>query len=449
MLDELDLPGVRVVRLEELEAHDRGCSTSSRHGRRSSTAGRRRPRCAFMRLRPNRVLETITYLDADLMFFSSPSLVRRARGRLGAHRAPPLCPRESQIREGERDVQRGVADLPTRRARPGSAVVVARAVPRVVLLPLRGRQDGRPEVPRRLAATLRRDSRPPASWRRPRALERFAVRARRARRSRHGGRAGARLLPLPLVAPLRADGPRASGCRIGNEPRHGPGLLWSTNYPASPDGAEADLGALPESVRRRSSTRARRISPDPGRWGWPVATVEASNASACRGAYPRASVRAASTGCARLDPWALRRYRDSWRNENVARQMARAHRASADTPEDVPPYRSFLAAVETMLEHDRCRARRDCSTSAAASAHMRIFLTVIFRAASTTSGPTTRTRCSRSPGASAVAKLRASRSARRRRAFGFRRRARERPRRRRPGLGTGARSAARRRTHGS
>ena len=84
--------------------------------------------------------------------------VRRDGRRVGADHAAPLLARVRASR-GERHLQRPVPDLPPRRSRDGGAALVARPLHRVVLLPARGRQARRPEVPRRLARALRRHPR--------------------------------------------------------------------------------------------------------------------------------------------------------------------------------------------------------------------------------------------------------------------------------------------------
>jgi SAM-dependent methyltransferase len=58
-----------------------------------------------------------------------------------------------------------------------------------------------------------------------------------------------------------------------------------------------------------------------------------------------------------LDPWALRRYRESWRSDAVARQMARLTEQQLAAPEEVPPYRSFRTAITRLLERDRLPER--------------------------------------------------------------------------------------------
>ena len=72
VIDALELPNVSTVSLAELE--DVRCGASLRQvgpQRRSSTCGRRRRACrSTCSDRPE--LDEVTYLDADLMFFSDP-----------------------------------------------------------------------------------------------------------------------------------------------------------------------------------------------------------------------------------------------------------------------------------------------------------------------------------------------------------------------------------------
>jgi SAM-dependent methyltransferase len=137
---------------------------------------------------------------------------------------------------------------------------------------------------------------------------------------------------------------------LADEPRHGPGLLWSSNYPAPP--VERQLIWEPYlSKLVQELEHARSVSPR------------------LRGGIARWSIRDQITpvGVARFalnlgrhglerlrtfDPQALRRHRNSWRSADVARQMVHLSERQLAAPEEVAPYRSFLTGVTRLLEHD-------------------------------------------------------------------------------------------------
>jgi len=75
VLDELALPGVRVVRLEELEAHDRSLREVKPTRTRVEYCWTATPAVCLHALESEPEIAEITYLDSDLMFFSSPDPV--------------------------------------------------------------------------------------------------------------------------------------------------------------------------------------------------------------------------------------------------------------------------------------------------------------------------------------------------------------------------------------
>ena len=84
-----------------------------------------------------------------------PGAAVRGDGRRSVLITPHRFCAGARAPRDQRHLQRPVPDLPPRRARARGAELVARPLHRVVLLPLRGRQARRPEVPRRLARALR------------------------------------------------------------------------------------------------------------------------------------------------------------------------------------------------------------------------------------------------------------------------------------------------------
>ena len=102
--------------------------------------------------------QRVTYLDADLWFRQSAEAAVRASSSVRCRRADHrsrLRAEHSTSRRIVRPVLCAVHDLRPRARRAGAAVV-GRALHRVVLRALRGRQVRRPEVPRRLARAFRR-----------------------------------------------------------------------------------------------------------------------------------------------------------------------------------------------------------------------------------------------------------------------------------------------------
>jgi len=75
VLDELALPGMRIVRVEELEAHDRGLLKVKPTRTPVEYCWTATPAICLHALETEPEIDEITYLDADLMFFSSPEPV--------------------------------------------------------------------------------------------------------------------------------------------------------------------------------------------------------------------------------------------------------------------------------------------------------------------------------------------------------------------------------------
>ena len=189
---------------------------------------------------------------------------------------------------GERDVQRRMADVPSRSGRACGAAVVARPVHRVVLLPRRGWEDGRPEVPRRVSVPLRARAPARASRWRVGALERHELRARRNARARAGRRAVPGLLPLPLAAPL-PPGPRSAarnGAPVSPARRPAAAAGMDVELRRAPARAAARLGSLPSRDRRRAGVAPRRGN---GGAAWRAirACARASRADGTRSRPPR------------------------------------------------------------------------------------------------------------------------------------------------------------------
>ena len=180
-----------------------------------------------------------------------------------ADRAAPLRARASAhgARSGIYNV--GMADVPSRRGRARHAALVARPLHRVVLRARRGREDGRPEVPRRLADAVLARPRARASGRRARALERHGARLSASETARPRGRTAARLLPPSFAAPIPADSGRAARAAASQLAGGAPDspLYWLTNYPVSTRNGGSSGGRTCERSRRR----AQLIGSRPGR----------------------------------------------------------------------------------------------------------------------------------------------------------------------------------------
>ena len=199
-----------------------------------------------------------------------PGAALRRAGRRRASLIVPhrYAPEHRRKEPDERHLQRRMADVPSRPGRARGAAVVARPVHRVVLLPRRGREDRATRSTSTTCPPLRARARARASRRRARAVERHEPRARRNARHVLGRRPAARLLPLPLAAPL-PPGPR----QRGSQRRSGylrPGvpplpLAWTSNYGVPQRRAAARLGAVPSRDRSRagrcSATRERGRCP--------------------------------------------------------------------------------------------------------------------------------------------------------------------------------------------
>ena len=190
------------------------------------------------------------------MFFSDPEPLFDEMGDASVLITPHRYAPEYAAPGDQRHLQRPVPAVPPGRARAGRAELVARPLHRVVLLPARGRQARRPEVPRRLAGALRGRARAPALRRRPRAVEHHAVRRPpRAGRRRVGRRRPARLLPLPPRSSC-ASAAGTRGSRRATRSRVEQRELVYDPYLAEldgrPDGACARRPAsTPGSCRRR------------------------------------------------------------------------------------------------------------------------------------------------------------------------------------------------------
>ena len=173
--------------------------------------------------------------------------VRGDGRRLGADHAAPLRARVRAPGD-QRHLQRPVPDVPPRRARPGGAAVVARPLHRVVLLPARGRQARRPEVPGRLARALRGRARAPttrAAGSRHGTSRSTSLRRRMARVLR--GRRPARLLPLPPRQAVRGRERRLAAARVPDRGRRA--LLVYDPYIDALQAALAEVRAIDPEFR--------------------------------------------------------------------------------------------------------------------------------------------------------------------------------------------------------
>ena len=138
--------------------------------------------------------------------------------------------------------------------------------------------------------------------------------------------------------------------RLHDTPRGGAPLAWTTLLPGLACRAPARLGAVPGAAARGARARSRRaphLAAGVGRW-----SVSDEFSVARLRAFAGTRARRVADRLRGLDPWARRRYRESWKSAAVAGQMRElAERELAD-PAAVAPFASFLAAMEELLAAD-------------------------------------------------------------------------------------------------
>jgi SAM-dependent methyltransferase len=352
VLDELNLPGLRVVPLEDLESHDEGLLAVKPTRAPVEYCWTSTPAVCLHALETEPEVSSITYLDADLMFFSSPKPVFEELGDASVlivpHRYAP------EYRKFEEESGTFNVEWLTFRRDSNGLEALSWWRERCLEWCYHRYEDGKmgdqkylDDWPVRFAGvhSLQHPGAGLAPWN----IGQYELAERDGRVTVDG-----RELIFYHYHSLRiyeqALLPRAVASLAG-EPRPGPGVLWTTSYPASP--VERALIWEPYLSRLLEELgRARRVSPRLG------------------GGLGRWSVRAHVTprGVAlfafhlgqrwldrlrELDPWALRRYRESWQSEAVARQMVRLTEQQLAAPEEVAPYRAFLTAIQNLQEHDQ------------------------------------------------------------------------------------------------
>lgn len=351
VLEELALPGVRVVRLEELEAHDRGLLEVKPTRTPVEYCWTATPAICLHTLETEPEIGDITYLDADLMFFSSPAPVFEELGDASVTIVPHRYAPEHQKLEGESGTYN--VEWLTFRRDPRGLEALTWWRERCLEWCYYRYEDGKmgdqkylDDWPERFAGVhvLGHPGAGLAPWN----VSQYAL-------AEHDGRVlvdGQELVffhyhSLRLYRSTRVARAVAA---LASEPREGPGLLWSTSYPAP--SVERKLVWEPYLTRLvEELDRARTVSPGlrGGISRWSV-REQASLRNVVRVAF---AVGARSLDRVRaVDPWARRRYRDSWRNGDVARQMAQLTEQQLTAPERVAPYRSFLTGIARLLEHD-------------------------------------------------------------------------------------------------
>jgi SAM-dependent methyltransferase len=351
VLDELALPGVRVLRLEELETHDRDLLEVKPTRTPVEYCWTATPAICLHALETEPEIAEITYLDADLMFFSTPDPVFEELGDASVTIVPHRYALQYQALERESGTY-NVEWLTFRRDAQGLEALSWWRERCLEWCYFRyedgkmGDQKYLDDWPERFGGVhvLEHPGAGLAPWN----VSQYAL-------AEHDGRVevdGRELVffhyhSLRLYRPTPVARAVAS---LTSEPREGPGLLWSTNYPAPP--VERRLIWTPYlSGLVQELERARAVSPQiqGGISRWSI------REHITRGSIVRLALGLGAKSLNRLravDPWALRRYRNSWQSGDVARQMALLSERQLKTPENVAPYRSFLTGVTRLLEQN-------------------------------------------------------------------------------------------------
>jgi len=349
ILDRLELPNLIPIALEELEAHDRELAEVKPTRTQVEYCWTATPAVCAYALDREPDLNAITYVDADLMFFRDPEPVWRELGDdsvlIVPHRYAPHL-REYEETSGIYNVQfmtfrrdeRGLDALHWWRDR-----CIEWCYYRVEDGKL-GDQKYLDDWPERFDGVhvLRNPGAGLAPWN----VENYEL----ARRN------GAVLVDetelvfyhyhsLRLyrgITLYRALGFLSRDYRYTRGPEP---FVWTTNYPVSP--AERELIWDPYlHVLGRAMHDVRAVEP-----GFADGFVEVDGRALAReatGRVGRAWIRRGYGAAARLRP-GRRNHADSWKSDDVARQMRELARAQLEDPTVVPPYRAFLDAVDYAL----------------------------------------------------------------------------------------------------
>ena len=352
LLRALALPGVRIVPLRALEARDRELLDVKPSRTPVEYCWTATPAVCLHALETEPELESITYLDADVMLFHDPAPLFAEMGSdstmIVPHRYAPQY-RASEETSGIFNVEwltfrrdkRGLEALRWWRDRCIEWCYFRYEDGKM------GDQKYLDDWPRRFDGVhvLEHPGGGLAPWN----VSRYAL-AERDGQVTVDGRELVFYHYHSLRLYERTPAARASSA-VRDSPRGGAPHFWMTSYPVSE--VERRLVWVPY-LRRldEERNRVRLIAPDfagdVGRWSlrdeMTVTSVRSAIRTKARGALARTR---------RLDPAGLHRYRDTWRSNHVATQMLGLTERQLADSRPVAPYRTFLEAVATMIEHDQ------------------------------------------------------------------------------------------------
>jgi SAM-dependent methyltransferase len=348
LLDRLALPRLVPISLAELEAHDPALRAVKPTRTQVEYCWTATPAVCLHALERERDLDQITYLDADLMFFSEPAPVFDELAGdsvlIVPHRYASQW-RHSEATSGRFNVQ----FLTFKRDERGLEVLrwwhdrcIEWCYARVEDGKM-GDQKYLDEWPERFSGVhvLEHPGGGLAPWN----VSRYEL-ARQNGRVLVDGRPlvfyhyhSLRLLqPTP---PARAAAALLNGYRF----RDGPApVVWTTSYPMSPPELQMIWEPYLEALQRELVAVRRAGSRFyPGFLG-----TRESLRDVVR--YAEAGVRARGKRLLhRLD---RRRHTGSWKSDSVAGQMRALAQDQLDDPESVPPYRAFLDAIAVLVGGD-------------------------------------------------------------------------------------------------
>ncbi len=346
VLRRLDLPNLIVVPLAELEQHDPELAAVKSDRTAVEYCWTATPAVCLYALGTELDLEAITYLDADLMFFSDPQPLfdeladdavlivphryapehRHMEPASGIYNVEWLTFRRdpdgltalrwwhdrciewcyARVEDGKMGDQKYLDDWPTRFSRvhvlehPGGGLA-----PWNVTAHTLGERDGHATVDGRPLVFYHHHS---LRLYRPTASARLAAAA----------------------SQLRSGAPDSP-------------LYWLTNYPVATEERRLVWGPYLRALEEGH----RLIGSRPGVGTYPARELAAKGARLGRRVAGRLR-RAADP--ARFLPGARSRYRDSWRSTDVARQMLTLTEAQLEHPETIAPYVSFRELLAPLVE---------------------------------------------------------------------------------------------------
>jgi hypothetical protein len=351
-LQQLCLPGIQPISLELLEAHDPALASTKADRSRVEYCWTATPAICRYALETDPSVEEVTYLDADLQFFSRPEPLFDELGDgdvlLVPHRYAPEH-RHKEATSGTYNVEW----LTFRRSEAGLAALQWWHERCIEWCYFRwedgklGDQKYLDEFPR-LFDGVRVLEHPGGG------LAPWNVSAHRL-----DGRDGdVQVDGRPLVfyhhhslrlyrRDLASRAAIAAGrLRRGVPPANVP---WRTNYPVG--GSELELIWRPYLAAlgdARLQVDAKAPGAAPPEEQYPLRELLEAGARFTLRRARRAS-RWVDPG--QLDPRKWSRYRDSWRNADVARQMVELTNSQLDDPEEVAPYKAFAELLRVLQAH--------------------------------------------------------------------------------------------------